>query len=511
MKHFRSVAYGTHHWSFVVGGWSVVCLLLALPIALLPLPSAILLIGLGLMVVLACIDPVWALYAAVLSVPVQELVHLPGGVSYTQAALLLAAVAWGLRILAYPERPVVFGRPALGLAILLWVLALAATTTPYSLVEGLKETLRWFTVTLIYLLALNSAVVLRHAPRDWQWRVAGLVGCLLIAPAASALIGLWQFVTATGPPSFAIADGRFVRAYGTIGQPNSFAGYLNMAWPLAVALALGAWQAVLTQGQHQRATLALAALFFSGVAGVLLAALGASFSRGSWVGAAGGAAILVIAATASLDRAVRQRLVRWIAGVGAVGGLVLVLGGTNLVPDPIAQRVGSITRNLRLFDVRTVEVTPENFAVVERMSHLQAGWRMVSTYPLTGVGPGNFTLAYEGQGTQQTQPFALHPWYVSQGHAHNYYLHIAAEAGIAGFLGYLVLVGLLARQAYATLCATRGWFWRSIAIGGCGVLAAVAAHNLFENLHVLNMGVQLGALWGVLVALEKNCQTATTT
>src|SRR5207244_4477150 len=73
------------------------------------------------------------------------------------------------------------------------------------------------------------------------WQAAGLVACLLLAPAADAAIGLAQFATGDGPSSFRIAAGSpFVRAYGTIGAPNSFAGYLNMAWPLALALAVGA-------------------------------------------------------------------------------------------------------------------------------------------------------------------------------------------------------------------------------------------------------------------------------
>jgi hypothetical protein len=31
-----------------------------------------------------------------------------------------------------------------------------------------------------------------------------------------------------------------------------------------------------------------------------------------------------------------------------------------------------------------------------------------------------------------------------------------------------------------------------------GVVAAVAIHNLFENLHVLSMGVQLSTVWAML-------------
>ena len=42
-------------------------------------------------------------------------------------------------------------------------------------------------------------------------------------------------------------------------------------------------------------------------------------------------------------------------------------------------------------------------------------------------------------------------------------------------------------------------------ISGLGYrsVAAVIGHDLFENLHVLSMGIQLAAVWGLLVVLEK--------
>jgi O-antigen ligase len=135
------------------------------------------------------------------------------------------------------------------------------------------------------------------------------------------------------------------------------------------------------------------------------------------------------------------------------------------------------------------------------MAQIQAAWRMVQDYPLTGVGPGNYTLAYEGGAGFAAQPYLLHPWYTSRGHAHNYYLHMAAEAGMVGALAYLLLLVALAWQAVAALRRAQSWWLRSISIGGCGIIATVAVHNLFENLHALNMGVQMGAVWGLLAAL----------
>jgi len=470
-------------------------------LALLPFSMLALALFYGLLILLALIDPIFGVYWAILSVPVQEVVHVPGGLSYTQAAMLLAVGAWALRALAHPERPLLgdqrlafFTNPRAGdwpaiawqlwlWGAFLWALLLAAVCSPFSRAEGLKETMRWFEAFLIWLMVVTLA------RRPWQ--IAGLIACVLLAPAAEAAIGLAQFITGSGPPSFRIApDLPFVRAYGTIGQPNSFAGYMNMAWPLAVAMS-GFW--ILDFGSSTRSKLqtpnsklllVLGAWF---LAMLLLAALAASLSRGAWVGAACG----VLGMALALGRRAR----RWsLAGLGT-GALGLLLGGAGLLPDVLAERLASITRYLTIFDAGAVTVIPQNFAVVERMAQMQAGWRMFLAHPFTGVGPGNYTQAYP--------LFAVGAWYASRGHAHNYYIHMAAEAGIFGALAYLALLSGVIRQAVGLLRHNNGTIWRSAAIGCCGIIAAVVGHDMFENLHALSMGIQLAAVWGLLIVLEK--------
>jgi len=45
-------------------------------------------------------------------------------------------------------------------------------------------------------------------------------------------------------------------------------------------------------------------------------------------------------------------------------------------------------------------------------------------------------------------------------------------------------------------------FARALALGGVGVVVAVAVHNLFEDLHVLSLGVHLSAVWALLAAIR---------
>jgi O-antigen ligase len=486
--------------------------LLAAPFALLPIPTLALVLFYTLLILLAFADPVFGLYWAILSVPVQEVAHVPGGLSYTQAAMLLAASAWAARVLAHPERRVLeddrtaraAARPLWLWAAFLWALLLAAVCSPFSRTEGLKETLRWLEAFLIWLMVV--ALVRR------PWQLAGLIACLLLAPAAEAAIGLAQFIAGSGPPSFRIApDLPFVRAYGTIGQPNSFAGYMNMAWPLALALAVravlslrrggqtaggGGEQAQIRGGEvapdHRRLVLSPSHRFglwlgLLALSLLLLAALAASLSRGAWVGAACGVVGLALA--------LGPRARAWsLAGLGVVA-LGLVLGGAGLLPAVLADRLASITRYLTIFDAGVAATTPQNFAVVERMAQMQAGWRMFLAHPLTGVGPGSYTLAYPH--------FAVGAWYASRGHAHNYYIHIAAESGILGALAYLALLCSIIRQAAMVVRSSNRTIWRSAAIGCCGIIAAVVGHDLFENLHALSMGIQLATVWGLLVVLEQ--------
>jgi O-antigen ligase len=461
-------------------------------LAVLPLWIAAALVAGLLVVTLTIIEPAFGLYAAILSVPVQEVVHLPAGLTVTQAVVLLAFGTWALRVLAHPER-------RLGLRLLApWLIFLGVQVasivfTPYSKIEGVLQFARWVASFLAFVLALGTISDRRRA-----W---GLLIVLLLGPAIAALIGLFQFVTASAPASFLILGGRFARAYATFGKPNPFAGYLNMSWPLAVVLAgffIGARRERANNEQmNKRATNTVSrslvpgswflVLVFTGFALLLLAGLFASYSRGGWIGAIAGVGVLAVVA---------GRRTAGIFGLAVIVGLLVgLLGAFSLLPAALTDRLQTISNNLRIFDAGQVSVTPDNFAIVERMAHWQAGWRMFRAYPLFGVGAGNFNVAYP--------EFFVAPWAISQGHAHNYYIHTLAESGIFGLLSYLLLIGAMLREALRARWRRRGSVWGAAAVGVCGIIAAVAGHNIFENLHVLNMGIQLSGVWALSILAQR--------
>src|SRR5207302_11482449 len=161
-----------------------------------------------------------------------------------------------------------------------------------------------------------------------------------------------------------------------------------------------------------------------GAVGLLGIGIGLSQSRGAWLGAVVATVCLLL---------VWSRFTRRLLIPGALGGaLALALAVSGLLPAAILDRLAQTIEYFGVFDVRTVEVTSENWAVVERMAHWQAGWYMFVDHPWLGVGAGNYAAAYP--------QYFVGSWREALGHAHNYYLNILAELGIIGGSALLFFV-----------------------------------------------------------------------
>jgi O-antigen ligase len=143
-----------------------------------------------------------------------------------------------------------------------------------------------------------------------------------------------------------------------------------------------------------------------------------------------------------------------------------------------------------------VEVNDAIWAVVERMAHWMAAADMFTDHPWLGVGIGNYPVAYP--------QYAIGRWRDPLGHAHNYYLNIAAEAGLLGLSTFLVLFAACFWFGLrATRRASGPTWWRAVALGSLGVLVHLCVHNLFDNLFVHSMNVQLGLVLGLAVLAER--------
>ena len=426
--------------------------------------------------------PVWAVYALVLSVPVQDAVTA-GGITVTRLVFAVTLGIWWMWLTLRADRR--FQLTPIGVAFIFYLTAtLPSLWVTSSLPDSLTELARWGVTIVAFILIVNSIQTRRE--------MNGLIAVMLAGGLFEAVLGLVQAYNALGPASF-IIEGALTRAYGTIGAPNSFAGYLNLSLPLALALSVyhwGKWAAARKAAPYLDRPYFVsfdrlrAPIGMTLIAVTLSWALLTTLSRGAWVGLSFG--------LLGMGMAFGKRAFTALGVLLAVGLAISVLGVSGALPAPITDRFGQLVGQLTIYDPRGVVPTPENYNVLSRMVHWQTAGNMFLSSPWVGIGLGNYNLRFVRFGVQG--------WPFSAGHAHNYYLHSLAETGVVGTTFYLLLlvtalvVGVRAVRSARFAADTYG---EAVVRGALGTLITLMFHNIFEDLHVLNMGIH----WCAALAL----------
>lgn len=249
--------------------------------------------------------------------------------------------------------------------------------------------------------------------------------------------------------------------YGTFGNYNHLAGYLEM-------VLLVSWGYALTLRVKAARMGVLLAVFVMAAAHLL------SLSRGGWIslGVGGGVMLLQLGIRKSL------RLKTALIGLACAG---LLLGA--LVSRPVVQdRIRSLTH-------------PEELADLNGRIRVWRGiFGMIADYPLTGVGPGNFATVFT-----QYQPPGIAARYFM---AHNDYLHFAAEVGLPGLVLILVWGVVVVRTARTRLRLAGGRWW-PLRAGALSGMAALAVHSLVDfNLHIPANALLFSVLGAMVIALD---------
>jgi len=506
--------------------WVAVFLVIAAGLAIVYLPLT--LAGLSITGAIAflaiLIHPPLGLYLLIFSIPFGSFKEVQVGVmsvGVTEVLVGLVLAAWLAQMVA--KREVRIGPAPLLLPLLIFLVAISfSLLNALSLSYSLKGLLVWLEILGIYLFVATAL-----GGRGVKIAIIAI----LITGSMEALLGVYQFLFGVGPESF-LLFGRFSRAYGSFGQPNPFGGYLGLILPLTVAIAFAGWRR-------------LKGLLLWGLAAIGLALMGTalvmSWSRGAWLGAL--AALGFVALVGVWTEAFGPQLVGILMGSGAgvlsalwfgardmalgtlvgllvavvIGGLTatalrrrwgflllvllfllgvffLFLGGGSLVPATLVERLLDFLPYLRVTNLEAIPISDENYAIVERLAHWRAAWKMVSDKPLLGVGIGNYVPVYAA--------YALPGWADPMGHAHNYYLNIAAEAGLVGLGVYLFLWGAIFWHVWRVYRAAEGQ-WRSITLGILGVMVAFCIHSLFDNLYVHGMNLHIAILLGLITVIGR--------
>ncbi len=472
----------------------IVALVLGVAVTQLPILTSLILLLVSILTVATLIDPLVGIVVVLITGPFKPLTdyflpQLPLDVG--QIALIITLGSWVIYKIRHRE--VRIPSSPLTVALLLF-LGAASLSIPgsLSLSFAAKELLKWIQMLVMMWMVIDLA-----GAEGWKRVVAGL----LAAGVIQALIGVWQFgIRGTGPEHFLILGDQFYRAYGSFEQPNPFGGFIGLLLPLSIGLMLGAfgsWIATIqenwsTQMNHSRGFLLnlvanrhAALLYgFGMISGLLGAALIMSWSRGAWVGFGVAAAVMVFAWPRK-------------ASVGLVLVIVALLGGVlalkaGILPASIAGRLTGFSGSLQTFDVRGVDITSDNYAVLERLAHWQTAEAMAQVHFWFGVGIGNYEPLYPA--------YALLNWPQALGHAHNIYLNLLAETGIIGLSAYIALWVVVIGLTWKVTRSSNVWN-RSLGVGLLGTWTHLSVHNFLDKLYVANLHLHIGALLGVLTFL----------
>jgi len=311
------------------------------------------------------------------------------------------------------DREVTTAPPYLILALVILLVAMSLSlTVALSKSDSIKEISKW--VEFLVLIVLGTQY-LRTRRQIWI-----LIAIICLAGVSQAFYGYFQAFFDLGPASF-IRD-TSLRVYGTFGQPNPFAGYLNI--PLSIALAL------LLLGSNWRTRI------LGGLIALLLG--GAEYLTQSRGGEIAIGAALIFIVYCGLPH------LRRVIGLGVLAGLgILELFFTGFIPDYV---LTPVLKYLGLVQISFTTPSAQDYSTAERLAHWIAGFRMFITHPLFGVGIGNYPDAYPN--------YYITIFVNSLGHAHNYYINIAAETGAVGLtalLLFLMATFVAGGQAYKTI------------------------------------------------------------
>lgn len=454
-------------------------------IATQPLSISIFIIGVITVGLMAGMTPITLFITMMVLAPLRTLIttesafQLPLDIGQIVVLALLAG--WAATRIAQSRRIIhlLWSDFYIPLSIFIGVIALTGFSAA-SLGAWITEWLKWLLMLVLVVLIMDIG-----RQRRWEWLIFGLV----LAGVANALVGIYIFFGGSGALHLLVL-GRFFRAFGTFGQPNPFGGFMGLIAPIAIATTLG-YSVILWRFWRSQSSLPanqVVALCFYGVSSVLITlGLLMSWSRGAWLGF--GISMMVLLLTTP------RRL--WQGGllVLVVGLFVLFAWSTGRLPASVSDRIVSATQEIFvLTDVRAVNITTENYAIVERLAHWQAALNMATEHPWLGVGMGNYEVVY-GE-------FRLINWDEPLGHAHNYYLNVLAEAGIIGLISYLFMLALFVLLTWQ-IRRHPDEFSRIVAMGLLSTWVYLMAHSLTDNLYVNNMFLHLGVILGVLSVLHR--------
>ena len=382
--------------------------------------------------------------------------------STSQIGFLLLAIAGYWLLLTLVDEGKIGVTPIHILVLLYW--GIATVSTAFSPVKtAALEGLIKLTLNLIFF-AFTARIM--RSPRLTNWIMTTLVLTALVVSVygiRQQIFGAEQLATWNDPTSELAGD---TRVYSYLGNPNLLASYLFPGIAFSAA-ALFVWQGWLPKILAALLTLANAAcLFFTE-------------SRGGWIGLMVLGIVFLLLLFYWFKNYLPLFWQTWLLPL-VLGGLAVVVLGAILLVEPLRIRVMSI------FAGR--EDSSNNF----RINVWDAVIRMIQTYPLLGIGPGNDAF-------KKIYPLFMKPKYTALS-AYSVLLEIMVETGIIGFTCFLWLLVTTIGQGIHQIRLLRDkmdsqGFWL---IGAIAAMAGILAHGFFDTVWYRP---QVSTLWWLVLGL----------
>lgn len=365
-----------------------------------------------------------------------------------QVLVLLSAMVWVTRI-RHQGSVELPSRSLLVLTAVLILLGAASSVRSVSVHDSLLD--------LVALICYATILLMVGGLRSNRPSVYGVVGLLLISAIIVGTIGIKERLLTTLPDW---------RVFSTFFNPDFLAGFMALVLPVALAWYLSDNSVGISAVAGLAVVLSLSNLLLSG-------------SRFGALAAVGGLIVFLILAL--ISRSVRRpQLVRAVV---------------ILVPCVIAILLTGATLTNRMASVKA-----ESHSGGFRIHTWKGTARMVRAHPVTGTGLGTFEVAY--------------PKYAEVGWtrlAHNSYLQLAAEGGVAlpvvlvGLIGVAVVPAVVGLRRRRDEDAPSDWMPnRSLMMCGLlgGASASLARNFVDSDWYVAAIGTSFWLVIGAVTALS---------
>ncbi len=361
----------------------------------------------------------------------------PWGQAILEIGAAILFVFWGVMVVRRRQMEIHWNwlyLPLLGLVAIAMLQCLFALTVYPYLTK--IELLRWISYCLVFFLTMESFRTEDHFRQ--------LVWFLLSLGFVVSLFGIIQHFTFNGKLYWFVSLPPGAAPFGPFVDGDHFAGFVELTAPLGLALLLfRSWR---------REQLTLLLLFTI----VPIGALILSASRGGIFGLIVEFALLVF-----LSRAHRIGRRQWLAAAGVVlvtGSFIGWLGTSKAIERFEQLSHGGISREVRL-------------------SIYHDTWRILVDHPWIGTGLGTLATVYPRYASFYNG--------LAVDHAHNDYLELLAETGMAGGVCGLFFIALLFWQGFGVLQSARGHFTRTVMAGSLVACAGLLLHSSVDfNLHI---------------------------